>query len=208
GGFLATPEPAHVVRDASVGVLFPSVEAKIVDDAGALLPRNQRGNVYMRTPFVMKGYLNEPGQSLDAITKEGWIRTGDIGFVNEQDQLYIVGRSKDLFKIKGDNVTGAEIEAALLRHAEVKDVAVIPVLLPGDLEPVPRGYIVKTEQSTLSIAALTSWMEQHHPPEMALIGGTSFLDEIPIANLGNSKVDRLYLARLAERELSISNGRA
>jgi acyl-CoA synthetase (AMP-forming)/AMP-acid ligase II len=121
---------------------------KILDDTGSLLQRNERGNVYIRTPFVMKGYLDEPAQTAETVMEDGWIRTGDIGWVDAEDRLYIVGRSKvggslrirrysrillkhvqDLFKINGDNVTAAEIETAILLHPDVQDVAVIPVIL-------------------------------------------------------------------------------
>ncbi|CEL06997.1 hypothetical protein ASPCAL10164 [Aspergillus calidoustus] len=205
-GFFATPEPTHAVRDAAVGSLLPNVEAKILDDTGSLLQRNERGNVYIRTPFVMKGYLDEPAQTAETVMEDGWIRTGDIGWVDAEDRLYIVGRSKDLFKINGDNVTAAEIEAALLLHPDVQDVAVIPVILPGDPEPVPRGYIVKSDKSTLTLSELGCWMKDNHPPELSLLGGASFIEAIPIANGGNSKVDRQRLVQLAQRELSLSNG--
>ncbi|KAJ0422017.1 AMP-binding enzyme [Aspergillus carlsbadensis] len=182
-GFLATPEPTHLVRDASVGTLLPSVEAKILDDTGSLLQRNARGDVYIRTPFVMKGYLHEPIETVETVSEDGWLRTGDIGWVDEEDKLYIVGRSKDLFKIRGDSVTAAEIEAAVLLHPGVQDVAVIPIVLPGDPEPVPRGYIVKAEKSTLTLDALASWVRQNYPPEFSLLGGASFIEEVPIVNV-------------------------
>ncbi|KAL3461675.1 acetyl-CoA synthetase-like protein [Aspergillus heterothallicus] len=205
-GFFSMPEPTSIVRDASVGVLLPSVEAKILDDTGALAPRSLRGNVYMRSPFVMKGYLNEPDQTAATVSADGWIRTGDIGWIDEKDQLYVVGRSKDLFKINGDSITAAEIEAAILQHPEVEDVAVIPVVLPGDPEPVPRGYIVKSPSSSLRLCALSCWMKQSQAGVMELLGGASFIDAIPIANLGNSKVDRQALAKLAEEEIQVANG--
>jgi acyl-CoA synthetase (AMP-forming)/AMP-acid ligase II len=93
-GFFATPEPTHVVCDASVGTLLPNVEAKILNNTGSLLQQNQRRNVYIRTPFVMKGYLGEPIQMAETVGQDGWIRTGNIGWINDDDQLYIVGRSK------------------------------------------------------------------------------------------------------------------
>ncbi|KAL3490056.1 acetyl-CoA synthetase-like protein [Aspergillus germanicus] len=204
-GFFATPEPTHVVRDASVGTLLPNVEAKILDDTGSLLQRNQRGNVYIRTPFVMKGHLHEPTQTAETVEEAGWVRTGDIGWVDDESQLYIVGRSKDLFKINGDNVTAAEVEAALLQHPDVQDVAVIPVTLPGDPEAVPRGYIVKSDKPTLTLDELSGWMKQNHPPELSLLGGASFIESIPITIGGNSKVDRQRLVKLAQEELCLLN---
>ncbi|KAL3454126.1 hypothetical protein BJX65DRAFT_262844 [Aspergillus insuetus] len=205
-GFFATPEPTHVVCNASVGTLLLNVEAKILDDNESLLQQNQRGNVYVRTPFVMKGYLHEPVQTAETVGEDGWIRTGDIGWIDDDDHLFIVGRSKDLFKINGDNVTAAEIEAAILLHPDLQDIAVIPVILTGDPEPVPRGYIVKSDNSTLTLDALASWMKESHPPELSLLGGATFIDAIPITIGGNSKVDRQRLVKLAQDELSLPNG--
>lgn len=138
-----------MVEDATTGILLPSLEAKIVGDQGELLSRGQKGHVHIRTPFAMKGYFKEPVQTTQTITDDGWIKTGDIGWVDERDQFYIVGRQKvrpsqlhpntcagsecsalyiqDLFKINGDNVSGAEIEMAILQHPDITDVAVIPV---------------------------------------------------------------------------------
>lgn len=82
------------VEDATTGVLLPSVEAKIVDEEGNVLPRNEKGNVYTRTPFVMEGYLNDPVNTAQTIMEDGWIRTGDIGWADEEGRFYIVGRRK------------------------------------------------------------------------------------------------------------------
>lgn len=93
-GFYTIPDPNTPVEDATTGVLLPSVEAKIIDEDGNLLARNKKGNVYTRTPFVMKGYLKDPVNTAQTITEDGWIRTGDIGWVDEEGKFYIVGRRK------------------------------------------------------------------------------------------------------------------
>ncbi|EAW18096.1 class I adenylate-forming enzyme family protein [Aspergillus fischeri NRRL 181] len=204
-GLFTMPDPTQLVEDATTGVLLPGVEAKILGDDGKLLGRGQKGHVYIRTPFAMKGYFNEPWQTTQTITEDGWIKTGDIGWVGERDQFYIVGRQKDLFKINGDNVSAAEIETAILQHPAITDAAVIPVLLPGDEEPVPRGYIVKAEDSALTIEELMYWMRAELTSRMQLRGGAALIDAIPISNVGNSKVDRQRLIELAESELQVLN---
>lgn len=88
------PDPTQLVEDATTGVLLPNLEAKIVGDDGKSLDRGEKGHVYIRTPFAMKGYFNEPFQTSQTIMGGGWIKTGDIGWVNERDQFYIVGRQK------------------------------------------------------------------------------------------------------------------
>lgn len=148
-GFYTFPDPTQVVEDATTGILLPNLEAKIVEDQGELLSRGQKGHVYIRTPFAMKGYFNNPEETAQTITDDGWIKTGDIGWVGERDQFYIVGRQKvcpsqlhpnicagskcsatytqDLFKTNGYNVSGAEIEMVISQHPDITDVAVIPV---------------------------------------------------------------------------------
>ncbi|KAI2986877.1 hypothetical protein CBS147344_5120 [Aspergillus niger] len=204
-GFYTFPDPTQVVKDATTGVLLPTLEAKIVGDNGELLSIGQKGHVYVRTPFLMKGYFNEPEQTAQTITDDGWIKTGDIGWVDERDQFYIVGRQKDLFKIKGDNVSAAEIETAILQHPDIADVAVIPFTINGDEEPVPRGYIVKGNESPLTIEELTHWMRTELTSRMQLLGGAAFIEAIPISNVGNSKVDRRLLYEIAESDLRILN---
>ncbi|KAL4973577.1 hypothetical protein BDW66DRAFT_101234 [Aspergillus desertorum] len=204
-GFFAIPDPNETVQDATTGILLPDVEIKILDENDNILPPHQKGDVYIRTPCVMKGYLDEPTQTTQTLVEDGWIKTGDIGWINERGMVYIVGRRKDLFKFKGEQVTGSEIENAVARHPGVGDIAVIPVVLPGDVEPVPRGYIVKASGSNLSVEELMSWMATEYPPRMQLTGGAAFIDAIPISNTGNSKVDRRKLSELAERELQIAS---
>ncbi|KAL4814360.1 hypothetical protein BDW67DRAFT_192196 [Aspergillus spinulosporus] len=87
------------------------------------------------------GYLDEPTQTAQTVAEDGWIKTGDIGWINERGMIYI-----DLFKLRGNQVTGSEIETAVARHPG----------LPGDEEPAPRGYIVKADDSSLSIEDLMS----------------------------------------------------
>ncbi|KAL4982977.1 AMP-binding enzyme [Aspergillus falconensis] len=203
-GFFAIPDPNEPVQDATTGILLPNVEAKILDENDNILLPNQKGDVCIRTPYVMTGYLDEPAQTTQTVVEDGWIKTGDIGWINERGMVYIVGRRKDLFKFRGEQVTGSEIETAVARHPAVGDAAVIPVVLPGDEEPVPRGYIVKARGSSLSIEELILWMATEYPPRMQLTGGAAFIDAIPISNIGNSKVDRRKLSELAERELQIA----
>ncbi|KAL4756438.1 uncharacterized protein BDW70DRAFT_154204 [Aspergillus foveolatus] len=148
--------------DTTTGILLPNAEAKILDERG----------VYIRTPFVMKGYLDEPTHTAQTVGEDGWINTGAIldGLMNGE---WI---TQDLFKIRGDQITGSEIETAVSRHPGVRVVAVIPVVLPAE-----------------------------YPPRMQLTGGAVFTDAIPISNLiGNSKVDRRELSELAGRELQLA----
>jgi acyl-CoA synthetase (AMP-forming)/AMP-acid ligase II len=137
------------VKPASVGRAIPNTETMIVDvNTGQPLGHNADGEVWIRGPQVMQGYLNNPGATVATLDSEGWLHTGDIGHVDEDGYLYIVDRLKELIKYKGFQVAPAELEAILLSNPAIADAAVIPspdeeageipkafVVLKGDISP-------------------------------------------------------------------------
>ena len=140
--------PARV-KPSAAGITVPNTETKIADlDNGQALGPNQDGEVWIRGPQVMKGYLNNPTATANTLDAEGWLHTGDIGHIDEDGYLYIVDRLKELIKYKGFQVAPAELEAILLSHSAIADAAVIPspdeeageipkafVVLQGDITP-------------------------------------------------------------------------
>lgn len=111
------------------GYLVPTLEVKILDtETGKTLPPNKRGEVCFRGPTVFKGYLNRPRATAETIDNENWMHTGDIGYIDEQEQLYLVDRIKELIKVKGFQVPPAELEDLILSHPLIADCAVIGVL--------------------------------------------------------------------------------
>ncbi len=115
-------------RPGTVGRLAPSTECRIVvADTGSDAAPGQPGEVWVRGPQVMKGYLNNAEATAHTLDAEGWLRTGDIGMVDADGYLTIVDRLKELIKVKGYQVAPAELEALLLKHPQVADAAVIPV---------------------------------------------------------------------------------
>ena len=116
-------------RFASAGRPTPLVTVAIMDDQGSLLPAGQRGEIVVRGPLVMAGYHKDPAASAEA-ARHGWHHTGDIGYLDPGNYLYIVDRAKDMIITGGFNVYSAEIEQALLAHPAVLDCAVIG--LPDD----------------------------------------------------------------------------
>lgn len=110
------------------GVLIPNAEAKIVDvETGADLGPDKPGELLVRGPQNMKGYLNNPAATAETITAEGWLRTGDVATFDGEGRLRIVDRLKELIKVKGFQVAPAELEDLLRGHCHVKDIAVIGV---------------------------------------------------------------------------------
>jgi fatty-acyl-CoA synthase len=102
------------------------VSIKIVDESDIEIPVGQIGEILVKCPYIMKGYLNQPEMS-DATLKGGWLHTGDMGRMDEEGYLYIVDRKKDMIITGGMNVFPAEVEEIIRRHPKVKDVSVIGI---------------------------------------------------------------------------------
>jgi 4-coumarate--CoA ligase len=129
-------------KAGSVGVTAPSTETRIVDPAtGESLGVDADGEVWVRGPQVMKGYLNNGAATAETLDADGWLHTGDIGHVDADGHLFIVDRLKELIKYKGFQVPPAELEALLLTHPAVADAAVIG-LPDEEAGEIPVGYVV------------------------------------------------------------------
>jgi acyl-CoA synthetase (AMP-forming)/AMP-acid ligase II len=143
----SSPAPPYTIKFGSVGVPAPNTECKIVDlDTGEALPRGQRGEVCVRGPQVMRGYLNNPEATTNTIDAEGWLHTGDIGYADEDGHFFIVDRAKELIKYKGLQVAPAELEAVLVTHPCVADAAVIPCP-DEEAGEVPKAIVVLRQAS-------------------------------------------------------------
>jgi acyl-CoA synthetase (AMP-forming)/AMP-acid ligase II len=115
----------HRLRAA--GAPLPGVEIRVVDDEGTSLPPGEVGEIWIRSPSNMAGYWNMPEATAEAITADGWFRSGDAGYLDDDGYLYIHDRVKDMIVTGGENVYPAEVESALMAHPGLADVAVIGV---------------------------------------------------------------------------------
>jgi acyl-CoA synthetase (AMP-forming)/AMP-acid ligase II len=115
---------------------------RIIDpETGKDVPTGESGEVWVRGPNVMKGYLNNPEATARTVDADGWLHTGDIGFCDDDGYLTVVDRLKELIKVKGFQVAPAELESLLLKHPKIADVAVIPVA-DEDSGEVPKAIVV------------------------------------------------------------------
>src|SRR5688572_23578128 len=187
------PDPAKV-KFGSVGVPAPNTECKIVDlETGESLGPNKEGEVCVRGPQVMKGYLNRPDATAETIDEEKWLHTGDIGYADDDGHFFIVDRAKELIKYKGFQVPPAELEALLLTHPEVADAAVIPY--PDDeAGEVPKGIVVLKEPTEPE--AILNFVAGRVAPHKR-IRYLEFVDKIPKSPSG--KILRRVLVQ-EERE--------
>jgi fatty-acyl-CoA synthase len=114
----------HESRLGSVGRPHPFVDVRLVDEVGRDVPPGEVGQILMRGPTVMAGYWNMPDRTAEAI-RDGWLHSGDLGRVDEDGFLYIMGRAKDMIVSGGENIYPAAIERVLREHPEVQDAAVV-----------------------------------------------------------------------------------
>lgn len=173
-------------KPGSVGKVVPNTEVRIVDvvtreDLG---PR-QEGELLIRGPQIMKGYLNRPEDTAQSIDRDGWYHTGDIGYVDEEGWFYIVDRTKELIKYKGMQVAPAELEALLLTHPAVLDAAVVrkPDEEAGE---VPKAFVVLKPAGTApapTAETLMSWVAERVAPHKR-IREVEFIDQIPKSATG------------------------
>jgi 4-coumarate--CoA ligase len=142
--------PRGQFRPGSVGVTAPGTETLIMDiTTGEAAGIDADGEVWVRGPQVMKGYLNNPSATEATIDADGWLHTGDIGHVDSAGHLYIVDRLKELIKYKGFQVAPAELEALLLAHPSVADAAVIGIP-DEEAGEVPAAYVVPRPGTSLT----------------------------------------------------------
>jgi acyl-CoA synthetase (AMP-forming)/AMP-acid ligase II len=118
--------PAQIKRLASAGIARTDVEVKIFDAEDMELPPGEMGEIVTRSDLVMKGYWRNPEATRDTI-RDGWLHTGDMGYIDESGYLFIMDRSKDMIITGGENVYPREIEEVLIKHPAVREVAVIGV---------------------------------------------------------------------------------
>ena len=152
--------PPGQYRPGSVGVAVACTEHRIVDPAtGVDLGVDADGELWVRGPQVMKGYLGNPEATAATVTEDGWLRTGDIGHVDADGFLFVVDRLKELIKVKGFQVAPAELEALLLTHPDVADAAVVGVADEAAGER-PVGHVVLRAGATSSEADIRAWVAE------------------------------------------------
>ena len=172
------PVTDHKLKPQSVGVPIRSVEVKIVDsETQKALPAGEEGELWIRGPNVMKGYLNLPDTTKNCITKDGWFCSGDIGYFDEDGCFYITDRLKELIKVKGLQVAPAELEALLQSHEKITDAAVIGVA-DERLGEAPKAFVVKSDAS-LKEREVEEYVAARVARHKHLAGGVEFIDAVP-----------------------------
>ncbi|KAI1429203.1 AMP-binding enzyme [Xylaria sp. FL1777] len=178
--------PTEHRRTTSVGELMPNCKARLMrtDGSGEITSANERGEIWITGPLLMKGYWGRPEATADTlhIDPDGtrWMKTGDVAYIEKYEtggKLHIVDRIKELIKVKGNQVAPAELEALLLDNESVADAGVVGVTING--EEVPRAYIVPKPTAKVTEKEIAKWMETRVVTYKRLKGGVKFIDAIP-----------------------------
>jgi acyl-CoA synthetase (AMP-forming)/AMP-acid ligase II len=168
-------------RFVSVGVVRTNVEVAVFDEEDREVPRGEMGEIVTRSDVVMKGYWMDPDASA-ATLRNGWLHTGDLGYMDEKGYVFLMARSKDLIISGGENIYAREVEDVLVRHPAVQEVAVIGV---PDLEwgESVKAVVVTEGDSAVTEADLIAFCKDHiasyKKPK-----SVDFIDELPKNNYG------------------------
>ncbi len=182
----------------TVGKPLEGVELRVLDFDGTLLPEESLGEVAVRGPGIMKGYYRQPGETSHTFTEDGYFLTGDLGMVDEEGYLHIVGRRKELIIRGGFNVYPREVEDRLHAHPAIMDVAVVG-LAHDVLGEVVCACIVPVEGAIVTGEEVKDWcrgaLADYKVPDLV-----RFFDAFPLT--GSGKVRRVELARTLSAEES------
>ena len=166
----------------SVGIPPPLYEMRIVDDEGNILPPGEVGEIIGRGPITMPGYHNRPDLTAEAI-KDGWLYSGDLGYVDEDGYLFLVDRKKDMLISGGVNVYPRDIEEVVVQHPAVKDVAVFGAPHPKWGEQ-PIAAVTLTEP--VDPGELVDWINDRVEARYQKVGEVIVLDEFPLSTAGKT----------------------
>lgn len=198
---VVTVNPTHIpARIGSIGIPLPSTDVVLLSDDGQPVPLGQPGELAVRGPQVMRGYWNNPEETAEVITSDGWLLTGDIATVDADGFFAIVDRKKEIIVVSGFNVYPGELEDAAMQHPKVAEAGAIGVDDERAGE-VPKLYVVRRDDSLTEAELrehLRTLLTGYKRPQFV-----EFIDELPKSNVG-----KVLRRGLKERELEGAGGQA
>ncbi|XP_018393717.1 PREDICTED: uncharacterized protein LOC108772644 [Cyphomyrmex costatus] len=195
GGLATCQLPNH--KNGSCGIVVKNVQIKIVDpESGKVLDPNQSGEIWLKSAVMMTGYYRNPEATKSTIDEEGWLHTGDIGYIDEDGELFIIDRIKELIKYRGYHISPGEIEGVLISHPAVLEAAVISIPHVTDDEH-PLAYITKKPGAKETEQELIDFVAKNMMDHYKLRAGIIFLDVFPYT--GSGKIARKDLKEMAKK---------
>jgi cyclohexanecarboxylate-CoA ligase len=193
GATLTEPERAAEKSSTSDGRATTGWEIRIVDRDGCTLPSGENGRIKIRGPGLFAGYLKHP--ELNDVDTDGWLDTGDLGYMDAEGYLRITGRDKDIIIRGGENIPVAEVENELMRHQAVASVAVVGYPDQRLGERAAAFIVLKPEQS-FGFDDMQSHLEKAHMARQYWPERLALLDEMPLTPTG--KVQKFKLKEIAQ----------
>ncbi|PKA58841.1 4-coumarate--CoA ligase-like 6 [Apostasia shenzhenica] len=185
-------------RYSSPGLLAPNMEAKIVDqETGQCFPPCKVGELWLRGPAIMKGYLNDEEETKLKIDKHGWLKTGDVGYFDQDGFLFIIDRLKDVIKYKGFQVAPADLEDVLTSHSDILDAAVTSDV-DEEAGEIPMAFVVRKEASNLSPSEIMEFVAKKVAPYKK-VRKVVFVQSIPRSPAGKILRRTLKSSHVASR---------
>ncbi|XP_055622125.1 probable 4-coumarate--CoA ligase 1 [Toxorhynchites rutilus septentrionalis] len=188
-------------KENSVGVLMPHLDARVVDDDGTMVDVGEQGELLFRTSLPFLGYYNDKQSTDEIIEAGGWIRTGDIGYLDEEAFVYLVDRKKDVIKYRGYQMSPVDLEAVIERIDGVLQVCVVGIPEMDGSSDLPAAVIVKRENSHLDEDAVIHIVESQVSNHKRLRGGVYFWPELPLTSTG--KILRRKVKEKLTQEIQI-----
>ncbi|XP_072930605.1 uncharacterized protein [Epargyreus clarus] len=177
---------------ATIGVALPNTELRVVDSSDRNLGPDEVGELHIRGPQVMKGYKDNPEATMNAITEDKWFRTGDLATINNDGIVTLVGRMKELIKVKGYQVAPTELEDILKEHPDIKDAAVVGI--PDERKgEVPKAFVVLKDGYKTTATNLINFVNTK-VAEYKMLKEVEFLDDLP-KNLAGKLLRRVLLEK-------------
>ncbi|KFB41474.1 AGAP008545-PA-like protein [Anopheles sinensis] len=176
-GLVATDFGARI-PDA-IGMLYAGIRARVIDELGNRLGVGERGEFLLKPEYPFLGYYGNKAATANSCDDEGYFRTGDIGYIDENGTLYLVDRLKDIFKYKNFHVTPSELEMLIRKIDGVQEVSVVGVPDADRVTDLPAALIVKNPGSDLDAQIVHTVIDSQVSDFKRLRGGVHFINELP-----------------------------
>ncbi|CAG9797793.1 unnamed protein product [Chironomus riparius] len=185
GPIISSTGPFETISNSS-GKLSPNFKVKIIDEDGFALDLYEVGEIYLMPPYRFLGYANNDEGTRNAFDPEGWLKTGDLGYLTEEGEIFIVDRKKDMIKYLNYQVAPSEIEAFVngINGVSVACIVGIPDMISGDL---PAAVVIKDNNSDITEQDIIDEVARNFPIFKRLHGGAYFVDSLPMTPSGKIK---------------------
>lgn len=185
-------------KEGSVGLLMPHLNAKVVDESDSAVGPREQGELLLKTSLPFLGYYNDEEANRELMTEDGWIRTGDIGYLDEEGFVYLVDRKKDVIKYRGYQMSPIDLEVVVEKIEGVQQVCVVGIPEMDGTSDLAAAVIVRGPGSDLTEEEVVKQVEEKVSDHKRLRGGVFFWKDLPLSSTGKvlrRKVKEMLIER-------------